>query len=165
MEEFWRSVIQEEYSAVRQPPIEANNFKLKPALITMMQQHQFTSHPSEDPNEHLGRFMRMANTMKLNGVRPDVIKLQLFPFSLRDVAATWFDSLPVGSVNTWEDLVGAFMRRFFPQALTIERRGEIIVFKQGDGEITKEVPYAWDRFDNSDGHFLPCHELYLQGYI
>ena len=35
MEEFWRPIIQEEYSAVRQPPIEANNFELKPALITM----------------------------------------------------------------------------------------------------------------------------------
>ena len=100
MEEFWRPIIQEEYSVVRQPPIEANNFELKPALITVVQQHQFTGHPSEDQNEHLGRFMRMANIVKLNGVRPDVIKLQLFPFSLRDVAATWFDSLPVGSVNT-----------------------------------------------------------------
>ena len=91
MEEFWRPIIQEEYSAVRQPPIEVNNFELKLALITMVQQHQFTGHPLEDPNEHLGRFMRMANTVKLNRVRPDVIKLQLFPFSLRDVAATWFD--------------------------------------------------------------------------
>ena len=128
MEEFWRPIIQEEYSIVRQPPIEGNNFELKPALITMVQQHQFTGHPSEDPNELLGRFMRMENTVKLNGVRPDVIKLQLFPFSLRDVAATWFDSLPVESVNTWEELVEAFMNRFFPPALTDERRGEIIVF-------------------------------------
>ena len=114
---------------MRQPPIKANNFELKPDLITMVQQHQFIGHPSEDPNEHLRRFMRMENTMKLNGVRNDVIKLQLFPFSLRDVAATWFDSLPVGSANTWEELVEAFMSRFFPPALTVERRGEIIVFK------------------------------------
>ena len=91
MEELWRPIIQEEYSVVRQPPIEANNFELKLALITMVQQHQFTGHPSEDPNEHLGSFMRIANTIKLNGVRPDVIELQLFPLSLRDVAATWFD--------------------------------------------------------------------------
>ena len=107
---------------MRQPPIEANNFELKSALFTMVQQHQFTGHLSEDPNEHLGRFMRMENIVKLNGVRPDVIKLQLFPFSLRDVATTWFDSLPVGSVNTWEELVKAFMSRFFPLALTVERR-------------------------------------------
>ena len=73
--------------------------------------------------------MRMANTIKLNGVRPEVIELQLFPFSLRDMAATWFDSLPVGSMNTWEELVEAYMNRFFPPCLIVERRGEIIVFK------------------------------------
>ena len=39
MEEFWRAIIQEEYSAMRQPLIEANNFELKPALIIMVQQH------------------------------------------------------------------------------------------------------------------------------
>ena len=72
--------------------------------------------------------MRMANTVKLNGVRPEVIKLQLFPFSLRDVAATWFESLLIGSVNNWEELVEAYMSRFFPPTLTSERRGEIIVF-------------------------------------
>ena len=71
MEDFWRPIIQEEYSAVRQPAIEVNNFELKPALITMVQQHQFTGHPSEDPNEHMGRFMRMTNTVKLNEVRPE----------------------------------------------------------------------------------------------
>ena len=87
MEEFWRPIIQEEYYFVRQFPIEANNFELKTTLITMVQQHRFTGHPFEDPNEHLGRFMRMVNTVKLNGMRPEVIKLQLFPFSLRDVAA------------------------------------------------------------------------------
>ena len=75
MEDFWRPIIQEEYSVVRQPLIEANNFELKPALITMVHQHQFTGHRSEDPNEHLGRYMRMANTAKLNRVRPNAIKL------------------------------------------------------------------------------------------
>ena len=90
MEDFWRPIIRDEYSAVRQPAIEANNFELKPTLIKMVQQHQYIGHPSKDPNEHLGRFLRMANTLKLNGVRLEVIKLQLFPFSLRDVAATWF---------------------------------------------------------------------------
>ena len=69
MEDFFRPSIQDEYSAISQPAIEANNFELKPALITMVQQHQFTSHPSEDPNEHMGRFMRMANIIKLNGVK------------------------------------------------------------------------------------------------
>ena len=37
IEDFWRPIIQEEYFAVRQPAIEANNFELKPALIIMVQ--------------------------------------------------------------------------------------------------------------------------------
>ena len=86
----------------------------------------------------------MANTVKLNGVTLDVIKLQLFPFSLRDMVATWFDSLLVGSVNTWEELVEAYMSIFFPPALTTERRGEIIVFKQGKEE---SLYNAWERFN------------------
>ena len=105
MEDFWRPIIQDEYSAIRQPTVYANNFELKLALITMVQQQQFTGHPTEDPNEHLGRFLRMVNTVTLNGVRPEVIKLHLFPFSLRDTAATWYESLPYGSVDTWEELV------------------------------------------------------------
>ena len=134
IEDFWRSIIQEEYSTIRQPTMDANNFELKPALITMVQQHQFTSHPTEGPNEHLGRFLRMTNTVKLNGVRPEVIKLHLFPFSLRDIAATWYESLPYGSVDTWEELVEAYLGRFFPPSLTSERRREIIVFQQGEDE-------------------------------
>ena len=129
MEDFWRLVIRNEYSAVRQPPIQANNFELKLALITMVQQHQFTGHPSDDPNEHLGRFLRMENTVKLNGVNPDIIKLQLFPFSWRDVAVIWFESMPYGSVDSWEELVEAFMERFFPPALTSERIRETIALK------------------------------------
>ena len=85
----------------------------------------------------------MANTVKLDGVRPEVIKLHLFPFSLRDIAATWYESLPYGSVDTWEDLVEAFLGRFFPPSLTTERRREIIVFQQGEDE---SLYTAWERY-------------------
>ena len=143
MEDFWRLVIQAEHSVVRQPAVEANNFELKSALITMVQQNQFTGHPTEDPNEHLGRFLCMANTIKLNDVRPEVIKLHLFPFSLRDIVATWYESLPYGLVDTWEELVEAFLGRFFPTSLTTERRREIIVFQQGEDE---SLYTAWERY-------------------
>ena len=39
MEDFWRPIIQEEYSAIRQPTVDANNFELMPALTTMVEQH------------------------------------------------------------------------------------------------------------------------------
>ena len=36
MEDFWRPFIQAKYSIVGQPAVEANNFELKLALITMV---------------------------------------------------------------------------------------------------------------------------------
>ena len=76
----------------------------------------------------------MTNTVKLNGVNPDVIKLQLFPFSLRDIVASWFEFLSYGSMSNGEELVEAYLSRFFPPALTSERRGEIIAFKHKEDE-------------------------------
>ena len=67
------------------------------------------------------------------------------------------------------------MSKFFPPALTLERKEEIIVYKQGDDEslynawegykrLLKNLPNAWNRFDHPDGHLLPLYELHLQKY-
>ena len=134
MEDLWKSFIQDKYLTVKQPAIDANDFELKPALITMVKQNQFAGHSTENLNEHLGRFLRIANSIKLNGVKPEVIQLQLFPFSLRDRAETWFNSLPYESVNTWEELMGAYFNKFFPPSLTFEQRLEITNSKHGGDE-------------------------------
>ena len=134
MEDLWKSFIQDKYLAVKQPAIDANDFELEPALITMVQQNQFTGHSTKNPNEHLGRFLRIANSIKLSGVKPEVIQLQLFTFSLRDMAATWFNSLPYESVNTWEELMGAYFNKFFPPSLTSEQRLEMTNSKHGGNE-------------------------------
>ena len=100
MENLWNSFIHNKYSAIKQPAVDANDYELEPALITMVQQNQFAGHSTENPNEHLGQFLSIANSIKLSGVRPEVIQLQLFPFSLREMARIWFNSLPHESVNT-----------------------------------------------------------------
>ena len=56
----------------------------------------------------------------------------------------------------------AYLRRFFPPR-TLERRGEIIFFKQKEDEslgnaweifkqLLRRCPYAWDGEDDSNGH-------------
>ena len=75
MEDLWKSFIQDKYLAVKQPAIDASDFELNPALIAIVQHNQFTGYITESPNEHLGRFLRIANSIKLNGVRSEVIQL------------------------------------------------------------------------------------------
>jgi len=66
------------------PPVVAHNFELKPALISMVQQSQFGGSPMEDPTLHLSVFLEVCDTLKINGVYTNAIRLRLFPFSLRD---------------------------------------------------------------------------------
>ena len=100
----------------------------------------------------------MTNTIKLNGVRSEVIKLHLFLLSLRDIAATWYESLPYGSVDKWEELVEAYLGRFFPPSLTSERRREIIVFQQGGDE---SLYIAWERYKRLLKR-CPMHDIDLK---
>ena len=100
----------------------------------MVQQNQFAGHSTENPNEHLGRFLRIANSINLSGVKPEVIQLRLFPFSLRDMAITWFNSLPHESVNTWEELMRAYFNKFFTPSLNSEQGLEKTNSKHGGDE-------------------------------
>ena len=140
MEDLWNSFIQEEILAVKQPVIDAEDFELDPVLITMVQQNQFTGRSTENSNEHLGRFLRIANSVKVKGVRPEVIQLQLFPFSLRDMAAKWFNSLPNESVNTWDELIGAYFSKFPSQSYPTAQETEIANFKSGED---KNMNISW----------------------
>ena len=127
MEDLWNSFIHNKYSAITQSAIDANEYELEPALITMVQQNQFAGHSTENPNEHLGRFLRIANSVKLSGVKPEVIQLQLFPFSLRDMAITWFNSLPQESVNTWEKLMRAYFGKFFMPSFHLNKERKSLI--------------------------------------
>jgi len=74
---------EEPHTSIVRPAIAANNFELKPSLLQIVQQNQFSRNPTKDLNLHLSVFMQFADTLKANGVDPEAIHC-LFPFSLRD---------------------------------------------------------------------------------
>lgn len=125
------------------PTFQANNFELKPALISMVQHNQFSGSAMESPHTHIRNFLEYCNTMKFNGVSFDVIRLQMFPFSLRDDAKMRYHSLLAQYIDTWPQLVQAFYGRYFPPAKAAEYRENITRFVQFDGEILYD---AWQRF-------------------
>ncbi|GJR41121.1 hypothetical protein Tco_1216805 [Tanacetum coccineum] len=59
---------------------------------------------SEDPNQHLKEFLKLVDSLDLNGEYRERTRLRLFQFSLRDQARNWLERLPAGSIFTWEDL-------------------------------------------------------------
>lgn len=73
---------------------------------------------------------KLTYTVKSKGVLHDVIKLSLFQFSLKEEGEFWYESLTQGSIETQDQLVEAFLLKFFHPSLTAQLRVEIFEFKQ-----------------------------------
>jgi len=119
--------------------VDANNFELKLALISMVQQSQFRGTALEDLNLHLLVFLEVCDTLKLNEVSTGAIRLRLLPFSLRDKARVWLHSLPSGYITTWVELTKAFLAKFFPPSKTASLRNQITNFTQKDKESSMKL--------------------------
>jgi len=130
-------------SSIVSPAIEANNFELNPALIGFMERDQFGGFPSDNPNAHLRKFLAKCDTIKLNGVSADAIRMRLFPFSLRDRASDRLQNEEPNSFTTWEVVSKALLSKYFPPGKTAKLRTDITSFAQQDGESLYE---AWERF-------------------
>ena len=98
----------------------------------------------EDLNAYLSNLLELCGTIKMNGVDHDFIKLKLFPFSLKKKAKNWFHNLAQGSIETWGEMVEAFLTKLISHRLTSQLRAEITQFRQGDQEMWYD---AWDRFN------------------
>ncbi|GJU50799.1 hypothetical protein Tco_1220354 [Tanacetum coccineum] len=59
---------------------------------------------SEDPNQHLKNFLKLVDSLDLDGENRERTRLHLFQFSLRDQDSNWLERLLAGSITTWEDL-------------------------------------------------------------
>ena len=143
LKDYIRLIMTDNYSGVRRHTINANNFELKPVLINMVQQAQFSRSPLDDPNIHLAMFLEICDIVKMNGVTEDTIRLRLFPFSLSDKARGWLQSLQSRIITSWQDMAEKFLAKFFPPAKTAQLRNEIGQFKQNDFESLYE---ACDRY-------------------
>jgi len=123
--------------------INANNFELKSGLIQMIKSEQFGGSPMEDPNTHLSTFLDMCDTVKLNGVSNDAIRMRMFGFSLRDRAKDWYKSLNKADIHTWDELCKAFLNKYFPPSKAQKLIYEISHFSQQGDESLFE---AWERY-------------------
>ena len=61
--------------SIRRPAIQANNFEIKPAMIQMMENHQYFGTDKEDPMKHVKTFMKLTETFRFNGVPTEAIRL------------------------------------------------------------------------------------------
>ena len=124
------------------PATTAEFFEIKPALLNLVMREQFSGISSDDVAAHLNNFVELCEMQKYKDVDGDIIKLKLFPFSLRGRAKDWLLSLPKNSIDSWTKCKDAFIGRYYPPAKIISLRSSIMNFKQLD---TEHVAQAWER--------------------
>ncbi|KAL4301765.1 hypothetical protein GQ457_10G007820 [Hibiscus cannabinus] len=87
------------------PEFEDENFELKPVMFNMLNTlGQFGGSPAGNARQHIMSFLEICNSFKIHGVSNDVLKLNLFPYSLRDKAKAWMNNLPPGSFQSLIEL-------------------------------------------------------------
>nr|GEX36510.1 reverse transcriptase domain-containing protein [Tanacetum cinerariifolium] len=90
--------------------IQATNFRLKNDMIQQVQNScQFQGLPGDDANKHLDKFLHVTQSIKVNGVTDNALRLYLIPHSLTHHATAWFDCLPRNSINTFEQMEKCFL--------------------------------------------------------
>nr|GEZ28005.1 reverse transcriptase domain-containing protein [Tanacetum cinerariifolium] len=104
---------------------------------------QFHGLPGDDANKHLDKFLHVTQSIKVNRVIDDALRLYLFPHSLTHHATTWFDRLPRNSINTFEQMAKMFIGKYFPPSMVTKLRNEITNFHQRPDESLFE---AWERY-------------------
>jgi hypothetical protein len=124
------------------PTPEANFYEIKLALLNLVMKEQFSSASTDAAAAHLNNFVELYEMQKYKDVDGDIIKLKLFPFSLRGRAKDWLLSLPRNSIDSWVKCKDAFIGKYYPPAKIIALRSDIMKFRQFDNE---HVAQAWAR--------------------
>ncbi|GJU34773.1 zinc finger, CCHC-type containing protein [Tanacetum coccineum] len=134
----------EGYKNTIELPVGNNMVPLRSDTIRLVE-NEFSFHglQSEDPNQHLKDFLKLVDSLDLDGENRERTHLRLFQFSLRNQASNWLKRLLAGTITTWEDLTTRFLAQFFPPGRTVKLRNNIPMFQQHHGESLSK---AWTRF-------------------
>jgi hypothetical protein len=108
------------------PAPEANFYEIKPALLNLVMKEQFSSASSDDDAAHLNNFVELCEMQKYKDIDGNIIKLKLFPFSLRGRGLL---SLPRNSIDSWDKCKDAFIGKYYPPTKIIALHNDIIKFR------------------------------------
>src|ERR1041385_4506706 len=89
------------------------SYEIKPTLLNLVMKYQFSG-VGDDAALHLNNFVELCDMKKYKEVDGDIVKLNLFPFSLRGGAKIWFQSLPRNSIDSWDKCKDAFIGKYYP---------------------------------------------------
>nr|GEX57095.1 reverse transcriptase domain-containing protein [Tanacetum cinerariifolium] len=156
MEELCQPTLNGRGASIAPVAIQATNFGLKNDMIQQVQNSRQCHRLSgDDANKHLDKFLQVTQSIKVNGVTDDALRLYLFPYSLTHHATAWFDRLLRKSITTFKQIAKMFLEKYFPPSMVTKLRNKITNFRQRLDELLFE---AWERYKLSINH-CPNHNM------
>jgi hypothetical protein len=134
-------------------------FEIRTSTIHMVQHSHFTG--KEGSNLHLQAFIQICQTFNMDGVTQDQMRARLFPFSLLGKALQWFHAQPVETVQNWNALMRAFMKKYYSPSKTQSLRNKIATFAKYPMETISE---AFERF-NEYNRAVPHHKFLKEDLV
>ena len=114
--EYFSPISSNAPSCIVLPTTNATHFELISSIIQLLP--SFYGLEREDPYMHVKDFLEICSTFRFQIFLDESVKLRLFPFSLKDRAKAWLNSLPTGTITTWDQLFNKFLAKFFPMSKT-----------------------------------------------
>nr|GEY06047.1 uncharacterized mitochondrial protein AtMg00810-like [Tanacetum cinerariifolium] len=156
MEELFQPYLNGRGGPIAPIDIQATNFGLKNGMIQQVQNScQFHGLPGDDANKHLEKFLHVTQSIKVNRVTDDALRLYLFPHSVTHHATVWFDRFPRNFINTFEQMAKMFLGKYFPPSMVTKLKNEITNFRQRPDESLFE---AWEHYKLSINQ-CPNHNM------
>ncbi|RVW12868.1 hypothetical protein CK203_105693 [Vitis vinifera] len=116
------------------PPTE--QLVIRPHIVPFLP--TFHGMESENPYAHIKEFEDVCNTFQ-EGEFQSTDELKLYPFTLKDKAKIWLNSLRPRSIRTWTNLQAEFLKKFFPTHRTNGLKRKISNFSAKENEKSMSV--------------------------
>ena len=139
LSDYARPVLQRPVTGIHVPINKNANFRIDLHVLSMLP--IFHGKPSEDPYRHLDELSQLCEINQIYNVSTYVMKMKLFPATLRDRAKDWFLNLGK-EFTTWTEMKEEFLRKYYYVGKTTFVWKAISEFTQGPSEIFHE---AWEQ--------------------
>ena len=90
------------------PATSTPSYEIKPVLLNLVMKEQFSG-AGDDAALHLNNFIELCDMQKYKELDGDIVKLNIFLFSLRGRAREWLQSLPKNSIDSWNKSKDVFI--------------------------------------------------------
>ena len=119
----------------------AEDMVVRPYLVPLLP--TFHGMENENPYTNIREFEEVSGTFMEGVIDLDLMRLKVFPLTLKDKEKIWLNSLRRRSIRNWAELQAEFLKKFFSTHKTNNLKRQIYTFATYENE---KFYQCWERY-------------------